>query len=164
MSRQRPEDIVGRGLGFAVALGALALGVAAALMNSERTRQMREELRGRVDDLGKRVDELSAQAGRMIEERRPEIEETIERGRKVVLEGLDKAKSAVDQGAERAQEYVHRSGPGLRDTAEDFGNRVESAAGEAKETAGEWFDKGQNVGQRMASDIDNAMDDAGRAF
>ena len=66
MSRQRPEDMVGRGLGVAVALGALALGVAAALMNSERTRQMRDDLRHRVDDLGRRVDEavrLLAEAG-----------------------------------------------------------------------------------------------------
>ena len=103
------EDLFGKSIGLAIALGALAVGVAAAALNNERARQMRQEVQGRLDDLGKRVDELSAQATRALEERRPEIEETIQKGRKAVVEGLDKAREMVEQGAERAQGYVHRT-------------------------------------------------------
>ena len=104
------EDLFGKGIGIVVALGALAVGVAAAILNNERTQQMRQEVQGRLDDLGKRVDELSAQAARALEERKPDIEETIERSRKAVAEGLDRAREVVEQGAERAQSYVNRAG------------------------------------------------------
>ncbi len=100
------EDLFSKGFGVAMALGALAVGIAAAALNTERTRQMREEVQSRLDDLGKRVDELSAQAARALDERRPEIEDALDRSRKAVVQGLDKAREMVEQGAERAQTYV----------------------------------------------------------
>lgn len=103
------EDLFTKSVGIAFALGALAFGVAAAALNNERARQIREEVEGRLNDLGKRVDDLSAQAARAIDERKPEIEETIQKGRQAVVEGLDRAREMVEQGAERAQSYVHRT-------------------------------------------------------
>ncbi|MEO5950880.1 MAG: hypothetical protein ABIQ44_00250 [Chloroflexia bacterium] len=103
------EDLFTKGVGIAFAVGALAFGIAAAALNNERSRQIREEVQGRMDDLGKRVDELSSQAARAIDERKPEIEETIQKSRQAVVDGLDRAKEMVEQGAERAQSYVHRT-------------------------------------------------------
>ena len=87
MAENKSDDFIGKGVGMIVALGALALGVAAAVMNNERTRQMRAELKERVDDLGRRVDDLSTQARHRLEERRPDIEELIQRGRHAAVEG-----------------------------------------------------------------------------
>ncbi len=103
------EDLFTKSVGIAFALGALAFGVAAAALNNDRARKIREEVQGRMDDLGKRVDELSSQAARALDERKPEIEETIQKGRQAVVDGLDKAREMVEQGAERAQSYVHRA-------------------------------------------------------
>ncbi len=109
------EEILSRTLGIVIAAGALAVGVAAALMNNERTRQVQEELRARVDELGKQVSDLTTQAQSAILERRPEIEQTIQRSRRAALDGLEKAKSVVEQGADKAQEYVQRAGQPAQD-------------------------------------------------
>ena len=137
----KEENIITRGFGFAVALGALAIGVAAAVANNERTKQLRSEVQGRVDELGRRIDDLSAQARQTIEERRPEIEQTIERGRNVAVEGLEKMKGVVgpgvekvrdvvEQGAERAQEMVQRFGSNSDTTGSTEGG-IEGAARDA---------------------------------
>lgn len=142
MSEKR-DDNLQKALGLAVALGALAVGVAATVANNERTRQLREEMKVRLDDLGRRVDDLSgqaqqrvtdlslqaqsrvsdlsSQAQRTIEERRPEIEQTIQKSREAVLGGLDKARSVVEQGADKAQEYVQRAGSHGGDNGGDSG-------------------------------------------
>ena len=74
-------DPLTRGLGVAIALGALAVGAAAAFLNSERNREMREDLQRQITDLSGRMDqELSA--------RRPEIEDAIQRGRQAAVENL----------------------------------------------------------------------------
>ncbi len=107
--RRSNDDILAKAFGVAVAVGALAVGVASAVVNGERTRQMREEMRLRVDELGKRVDDLQVQAQRTIEENRPQVESAIERGRQAVVEGFEKARVAVEQTADKAQEYVQRT-------------------------------------------------------
>ncbi len=110
MARDRStgEEIFSKSLGFAIALGSLAFGVAAAMMNNERTRQMQEELRQRMDELGRKMEDFSAQAQGAIQDRRPEIEDTIQRSRRAAVDGLEKAKGVVEQGADKAQEYVQR--------------------------------------------------------
>jgi hypothetical protein len=104
------------------------------MMNNERSRQMREDLKLRMDDLSKQVENLTAKAEQALEQRRPDIEETIQRGRKVAASGLDKAKSLVDQSAERAQEYVQKMGQQTQDAAEQAGDKVKSAADNAGAT------------------------------
>lgn len=139
------EELFSKGLGVAIALGALAVGVAAAMMNNERSRQMREELRGRVDELGRKVEDLSAQADRMMQERRPEIEQTIQRSRRAAVEGLDKVRSVVEQGADKAQEYVQRAGTRASDIAQNAGEKMREGADRAGEA------------------VDSAMQDTGAA-
>jgi ElaB/YqjD/DUF883 family membrane-anchored ribosome-binding protein len=134
-----------KGLGVAVAVGALAVGVVAALMNQERARQIRADVQGQLDELGKRVDDLSSQAARVVQERRPDIENTISRSRQAVVDGLDKARNVVEQGAEKAQEYVHKAAQQSASTAEDVGDTVSAAvddvADDARMAADE-FDRG----------------------
>lgn len=128
MARERSsiEELFTKGVGVAIAVGALAVGVAAAVANQERARQIRADVQSQLDDLSHRVDELSAQATRVIQEKRPDIEETIAKSRRVVVDGLEKARTVVEQGAEKAQEYVHKaaqqssgSAPAVDDVAED---------------------------------------------
>jgi ABC-type transporter Mla subunit MlaD len=128
------EDLLGKSLGVVVAIGALAVGIAAAAMNNERSRQMRDEVKTRLDVLGKRVDDLSAQANRALGEHRPEIEQTIQKGREAVVQGLDKARTVVEQGAERAQTYVNRTA----DNAGTYSN------GNGGASAGSMSDAGMN--------------------
>ena len=64
MAEHKDDDALTKALGVAIALGALAVGVGAALANNERTRQMRAEMKQRLDELGRRVDDLSAEAQR----------------------------------------------------------------------------------------------------
>jgi ElaB/YqjD/DUF883 family membrane-anchored ribosome-binding protein len=111
MARERSslEDLFTKGVGVAIAAGALAVGVAAAVANQERARQIRADVQSQIDDLSRRVDDLSAQATRVIQEKRPDIEETIAKSRRVVVDGLEKARTVVEQGAEKAQEYVHKA-------------------------------------------------------
>ncbi len=146
MSEKTTGDGLSKGLGIAVALGALAVGVATAVMNNDRTRQVRDELKQRVDELGRRVDELtaeaqkratelSAQAQRTIEERRPDIESTIQKSREAVIEGLDKAKTVVEQGAEKAQEYVQRASTQASDKSGDVASASGDMADQAAHTA-----------------------------
>jgi ElaB/YqjD/DUF883 family membrane-anchored ribosome-binding protein len=134
------EDLLGKGLGVAFAVGALAVGVAAALMNQEKARQIRAEVQSQLDDLGRRVDELSAQAARVVQEKRPDIENTITKSRQAVVDGLEKARTVVEQGAERAQEYVHKAAQQSSSTAENAGDTVSSAVEDVADDA------------RMASD------------
>lgn len=109
----RNNDPLTRGLGMAIALGALAVGAAAAFLNSERTRQMRQDLERQINDLSNRMDhELAA--------RRPEIEDAIHRGRQVAVESLEKMKGVVEQGADKAQEYVHRASVKVSDAPVDM--------------------------------------------
>src|SRR3954453_2801142 len=98
----RNEDPLTRGFTMLVAVGALAFGAVAALMNSERTRQMRRDLEGQIND-------LSAKLDRTLQERRPEIEDAIQKGRRAAVDSLEKAKGVVEQGADKAQEYVQRA-------------------------------------------------------
>ena len=111
MARERSsmEDLLAKGVGVAFAVGALAVGVAAAVANQERARQVRADVQTQLDELGRRVDDLSAQASRVLQEKRPEIEDTIAKSRRAVVDGLDKARSVVEQGAERAQVYVQKA-------------------------------------------------------
>jgi ElaB/YqjD/DUF883 family membrane-anchored ribosome-binding protein len=143
--RSSGEDLFAKGLGVAVAVGALAVGVVAALMNQERARQIRADVQGQLDELGKRVDDLSSQAARVVQERRPDIENTISRSRQAVVDGLDKARNVVEQGAEKAQEYVHKAAQQSASTAEDVGDTVSAAvddvADDARMAADE-FDRG----------------------
>ena len=116
MAREKSsiEDLLTKGVGVAIAVGALAAGVAAAVANQERARQIRGDVQTQLDELSRRVDDLSAQATRVIQEKRPDIEETIARSRRVVVDGLEKARTVVEQGADKAQEYVtkpHSSRP-----------------------------------------------------
>ena len=73
---------------MAVALGAWAFGAAAAFLNSERTRQLREDMDRQIQDLSNRLE-------RSLAERRPDIEEAIQRSRQVAVTGLEKSKGAV---------------------------------------------------------------------
>ncbi|MFL5735703.1 MAG: hypothetical protein ACJ78Q_21300 [Chloroflexia bacterium] len=98
----RSGDPLTRGLSMAIALGALAFGAAAALLNGERTKQLREDLERQIDDLSNRLE-------RALAERRPDIEEAIQRSRQVAVDGLDKVKGAVEQSADKAQEYVYKA-------------------------------------------------------
>ena len=98
----RNEDPLTRGFTMLVAVGALAFGAVAALMNSERTRQMRQDLEGQINDLSGRLD-------RTLQERRPEIEDAIQKGRRAAVDSLEKAKGVVEQGADKAHEYVQRA-------------------------------------------------------
>ena len=141
------EDILSRSLGVAVAVGALAVGIAAAAMNSERSRQMREEVKTRLDVLGKRVDDLSAQANRAIDQHRPEIESTIQKGRQAVVEGLDKARTVVEQGAERAHTYVNRTADnaGSYTNGNGTGSAIDSGLNDA--SLNEGSDGTSNYGQ-----------------
>lgn len=118
------SDPLSKGLGMAIALGALAVGAAAAFLNSERTRQMREDLQRQISDLSDRMDrELTA--------RRPEIEDAIQRGRQVAVESLERVKGAVEQGADRAQEYVQRASVKTSDAAVDLRDKTSTATSEA---------------------------------
>jgi hypothetical protein len=87
---------------MAVALGALAFGAAAAMLNSERMKEMRRDLERQIDDLSNRLE-------RSLAERRPDIEEAIQRSRQAAVDGLDRVKVAVEQGADKAQEYVYKA-------------------------------------------------------
>jgi ElaB/YqjD/DUF883 family membrane-anchored ribosome-binding protein len=133
--RSSGEDLFAKGLGVAVAVGALAVGVVAALMNQERARQIRADVQGQLDELGKRVDDLSSQAARVVQERRPDIENTISRSRQAVVDGLDKARNVVEQGAEKAQEYVHKAAQQSASTAEDVGDTVSAAVDDVADDA-----------------------------
>jgi ABC-type transporter Mla subunit MlaD len=99
---EKSGDPLTKGLSIAVALGALAFGAAAAMLNSERTRQLRQDLERQIDDLSNRLE-------RALAERRPDIEEAIQRSRQAAVDGLDKVKGAVEQSADKAQEYVYRA-------------------------------------------------------
>jgi ElaB/YqjD/DUF883 family membrane-anchored ribosome-binding protein len=129
------EDLFAKGLGVAFAMGALAVGVAAALMNQERARQIRAEVQSQLDDLGRRVDDLSAQATRMVQEKRPDIENTITKSRQAVVDGLEKARNVVEQGAERAQEYVHKAAQQTSGAAEKAGDTVSSTVEDVADDA-----------------------------
>ena len=84
----RSGDPLTKGLSMAVALGAWAFGAAAAFLNSERTRQLREDMDRQIQDLSNRLE-------RSLAERRPDIEEAIQRSRQVAVTGLEKSKGAV---------------------------------------------------------------------
>jgi len=127
MAENKSDYLILKGLVLIVATGALALGVAAALMNNERSRQMREEFRGRIDDLGRRVDDLSAEARHRLDERRPDIEQGIQRGRQAAVEGLEKVRSAMEQGAEKAKVWVDQGA----ERAHDMVQRVAHKSGDA---------------------------------
>lgn len=146
--QKQDDDILSKGLGVLFGAAALAVGVGAAIINSERTRQMREELKVRVDDLSKRVDELTEQGRHIIEERRPEIEQTMQRSRQAAVEGLEKVKQVVTEGAERARTMVEQGAEKAQGTAkrvthhtvdgaEDVASTAEQTAQEAGEGAGE---------------------------
>lgn len=148
--RPTPEDLFAKSVGVAVAVGALAVGVAAAVLNQERARQMRAEVQGQIDELGKRIDDLSSRAARLLEEKRPDIESTLAKSRQAVIDGLERAKGIVEQGAERAQDYVHKAS--------------HQAAGSAENVEKAWDDTAETVGtavEDVADDARNAADDFG---
>ncbi len=149
MAENKSDDLVGKGIGLVVAAGALAFGVAAALMNNERSRQMREEFRGRIDDLGRRVDDLSAGARHRLDERRPDIEQGIQRGRQAAVVGLDKVKSAMEQGAEKAKVWVDQGA----DRAHDMVQRTAQKGGDAAKG-------GDDSAQELADGAKDKVSDA----
>lgn len=168
------KDGLSKGLSVAVALGALAVGVATAVVNNGRTKQVREDLRQRLDELGKRVDELTAeaqkrasdlstQAQRTLEERRPEIESTIQKGREAVIEGLDKAKTAVEQGAEKAQEYVQRASAQAADKVDDAAGAVENVAQDASGAVGDMAAGAVDAVSGAAEGAGSSLQDAGES-
>src|SRR4051812_14470315 len=117
MAREKSstEELFTKGFGVAVAVGALAVGVAAAVFNQERARQIRADVQTQLDELGRRVDDLTSQATRVMEEKRPDIENTIAKGKQAVVDGLEKARSAVEQSADKAQEYVQKTAKDVPD-------------------------------------------------
>ena len=162
MAENKSDDLIGKGIGMAVALGALALGVATALMNNERSRQMRAELQGRVDDLGRRVDDLSAQARHRLDERRPDIEQGIQRGRQAAVEGLEKVKSVMEQGAEKAKDWVEQGAGRAQDMVQRATNKGSDVAHDATNAASDVADEAGERIEDVASDIhDGAHGDAG---
>lgn len=165
------SDGLSKGLSVAVALGALAVGVATAVVNNGRTKQTREELRQRVDELGMRVDELTAeaqkraadfsvQAQRTLEERRPDIESAIQKGREAVIEGLDKAKTVVEQGAEKAQEYVQRVSTQAAEKADDAASTVADVAQDASGAMGDMAAGAVDAVSGAAEGADSSLQDA----
>src|SRR5947207_1963230 len=97
---EKSGDPLTKGLSMAVALGALAFGAAAAFLNSERTRQLREDMDRQIQDLSNRLE-------RALAERRPDIEEAIQRSRQVAVTGLGKAKEeAISNIKEAIQGYI----------------------------------------------------------
>ena len=144
------RDPLSRGLSMAVALGALAFGAATAVVNSERTKQMRQ-------DLERQIEVLSGKLERALEERKPEIEDAIQRSRKVAVDGLEKVKGAVEVSADKAQEYVHRTSSKAADATADTEARVESAmlqAGEPMEADNSDFGTGAPT-QRIDGENDS---------
>jgi len=142
-------DPLTRGLGVAIALGALAVGAAAAFLNSERNREMREDLQRQITDLSGRMDqELSA--------RRPEIEDAIQRGRQAAVESLDRVKTAVEQGADFAQEYVRKASVKTSDAAVDL-------RGQTPAIEGDGADKVQDTVNSVTTSPEGTLADVGSA-
>jgi len=106
------RDPLTRGLGVAIAVGALAAGAVAAFLNNERARQMRDDLQRQINDLSGRLDHE-------LEARRPEIEGAIQRGRQAAVEGLDRMKGVVEQSADKAQDYVQKASVRITDSPVD---------------------------------------------
>jgi ABC-type transporter Mla subunit MlaD len=129
------EDLFAKGVGVAIAVGALAAGLAAALMNQERARQIRADVQTQLDELGRRVDDLSAQAARVVQEKRPDIENTISKSRQAVVDGLEKARTVVEQGAEKAQEYVHKASQQASSAADNAADTVSAAVDDVADDA-----------------------------
>jgi hypothetical protein len=111
---------------MAVALGALAFGAAAAFLNSERTRKLREDLERQIQDVSNRLE-------RGLAERRPDIEQAIQRSRQAAVTGLEKAKGAVEVSADKAQEYVHRASVRTSEVTAGAEERVGATMQEAGE-------------------------------
>ena len=124
----RNNDPLTKGLSMVVALGALAFGAAAAFLNSERTRQLREDMQAQMSDLSKQLE-------RTLQERRPEIEDAIQKSRKVAVEGLDKVKNAVEEGADKAQTYVQRAGSQTSSATDQAFGAVDQAVDQASDVA-----------------------------
>src|SRR5438046_47264 len=123
---EKSGDPLTKGLSMAVALGALAFGAAAALLNSERTKQMRQDLERQIQDLSNRLEVALA-------ERRPEIDDAIQKSRKVAVDGLEKFKGVVEQSADKAQEYVHRASSKAATATADTEAQTQSTMLEAGE-------------------------------
>lgn len=154
------KDPLTRGLGMAIAAGALAAGAVAAFLNNERTRQMRADLQRQIDDLTVRLDhELTA--------RRPEIENAIQRGRHAAVEGLERMKGVVEQGAEKAQDYVQKASVRASDSAVNLRNSeplaLDGGATPAEDSvnsviarAEETMNKDTNSGEGSLADVTDA--------
>jgi len=142
MARDRSsvEDLFAKSIGVAFAVGALGLGVAAALMNQERARQVRAEIQVQLDELRQRIDELSAQAAKVIDERRPDFEDTIAKSRQAVVGSLDKARTAVEQGAGKAQDYVQKATQQASGATDAAASTASATMGDTADTAGATMD------------------------
>lgn len=156
------EETLTRALGVMIALGALAVGAAAAVMNNERSKQMRDDMKLRVDELGKRVDDLSSQAKRTLEERRPEIEDTINRSRQAAVEGLEKVKTVVEQGSDKAQEYVQRMSQQGQNGASEAADKAGEAMSDMADEAGANIRKGADEVSQQAAEAVNKDDEPTR--
>jgi len=134
----------------------LAVGVAAAVFNQERARQIRADVQTQLDELGRRVDDLTSQATRVMEEKRPDIENTIAKGKQAVVDGLEKARSAVEQSADKAQEYVQKTAKDVPDQAEQAGDAMKDAA----DTVGDNVSGAVDDVQMAADDVRMSAEDA----
>ncbi len=150
--QSRGGDPLTRALGIGIALGALAFGAVAAIMNSERTRQMRDDLERQIQDLNRKLETALA-------ERRPDIEQAIEKSRQVAVQGLDRVKGVVEEGADRAHEYVQRATV----TGEQYGEGSTSSAQAALPEAGEAVSEGRtdttDTGTGFSTNGDGPTDD-----